>query len=139
MKMRLVVQHTITLLGILAILGCAARASSPSKDSSSRPHEDYIVFGLSVVCATVDSQCLQERFNSCLGETRKQHIRENGRPAKLTLLTSGGAIAEWPLRGSKDTVTFTYDKGGIARAWQYDGTRIQATSKPVRRARPAPG
>ena len=90
-------------------------------------------------CATVDSQCLEERFNSCLGETRKQHIRENGRPAKLTLLTSGGAIAEWPLRGSNDTVTFTYDKGGIARAWKYDGARIQATSKPVRRTRPAPG
>jgi hypothetical protein len=139
MKMRLVVQHTIMLLGILVILGCTGRTPSTSNNSLGQPHQDYIVFGLSVFCATVDSECLQERLNSCLGETRKQHIRENGRPVKLTLLTAGGAIAEWPLRGSKDTLTFTYDKRGIARAWKYDGTRIQAISKPARRTPPAPG
>ena len=135
-KIRLVFQHTITVLGILAILGCAGGSAVPSKDSVSRPHEDYIVFGLSVICATIDSHCLEERFNSCLGQTRIQHIRENGRPAKLTLLSSGGAIAEWPLRGSKDKVTFTYDKRGVAREWSYDGTRTHATSKAVRRTAP---
>jgi hypothetical protein len=138
-KMRLVVQHTITLLGILAILGCTGGSASPSRDSSSRPHDDYIIFGLSVFCATVDSHCVKQRFNGSLGQTRIQHIRENGRPAKLMLLTSGGATAEWPIRGSKDKVTFTYDKRGIAREWKYDGTRIQATSKAVRRTSPSPG
>ena len=135
--MRLVVQHTITLLGILAILGCAGERVSPSQDSSSRPADDYIVFGLSVFCNPWDSRCLKERFNRCLGQTRKQHIRENGRPAKLTL-TSGGAIAEWPLRGSKDRVTFVYDKSGIAREWVYDGTRTQVGSKAVLRMPPSP-
>jgi hypothetical protein len=136
-KMRLVVQHTITLLGILVILGCGGGRASLSQDSPGRPDDDYIVFGRSVFCPTVDSHCLEEQFNGCLGQTRKQHIRENGRPAKLTLLTSGGAIAEWPLRGSKDTVTFMYDKHGIARDWVYDGTRIQGASKAVRRTPPS--
>ena len=137
-KIRLVLQHSIMLLSMLAILGCARLSSSPSKDASSRPHEDYIIFGLSVFCATVDSRCLKEEFNSSLGQSRIQHIRENGRPTKLTLLPSGGAIAEWPLRGSKDKVTFTYDTQGIAREWKYDGARIQATSK-VRHTPLSPG
>ncbi len=128
-KMRPVVQHTIMMLAILAILGCAGGPAPLSQDSLIRPGDDYIVFGLSVFCAAADSHCLKERLNSCLGQTRKQHIRENGRPTKLTLLTSGGAIAEWPLRGSKDQVTFTYDKRGIAREWVYDRNRTQATAK----------
>jgi hypothetical protein len=138
-KMRLVLQHSIMLLGLLAILGCARVNSFPSKDPPSRPHEDYIVFGLSVICATVDSHCLEERFNGCLGQTRIQHIRENGRPVKLTILTSGGAIAEWPLRGSKGKVTFTYDMRGIAREWSYDGIRTHITSKAARNTPPPPG
>ena len=132
-------EHTIILLGMLAILGCARVTSPPSKDFSSRPHEDYIVFGLSVFCATIDAHCLEERLNASLGQSRIQHIRENGRPTKLTLLTSGGAIAEWPLRGSKDKLTFTYDRHGIAREWKYDGARIHAISKAVRPAPPSPG
>jgi hypothetical protein len=137
-KMQRVIRHTIILLGILALLGCAGKSVPSSKDASSRPHEDYIVFGLSVFCATKDFHCLEERFNDCLGQTRKQHIRENGRPAKLTLLTSGRAIAEWPLRGSKDILTFTYDKRGVAREWKYDGPGMEATSKAVRRASRSP-
>ena len=135
LRLGLVVQRSITMLGILAIAGCAGVSESPSR----LPHDDYIVFGLSVFCPTVDSRCLEQRFNSCLGQTRKQHIRENGRPATLTLLMSGGAIAEWPLRGTKDRVTFTYDKLGIAREWKYYGTRPHATSKAVQRTPPSPG
>ena len=135
--MPLAVRHTITLLSILALLGCAG-STSPSGDARSRPHDDYIIFGLSVFCAGADSYCLEERLNACLGQTRKQHIRENGRPAALTLQQSGEAIAEWPLRGSKNRVTFTYDRQGIARGWKYDGTHIQAISNAVRRTSPSP-
>jgi len=121
-KIRLFTQYSISLLGILALLGCAALNTSRNKDPSNRPRDDYIVFGLSVFCSAADSRCLKEQLDSCLGQTRKQHIRENGRPAKLTLLAKGGAMAEWPLRGSKDSVSITYDRTGIARKWSFGST-----------------
>jgi hypothetical protein len=85
-------------------------------------YSDYVVFRLSVLCASTDSKCLKEGFNRCLGQTRKVHIRENGRPGKFTLLTTGEAVAEWRLRASGDRVTITYDNLGVALDWIYDGT-----------------
>jgi hypothetical protein len=95
---------------------------------------DYVVFGLTVFCAPTDSLCLEEQFDHSLGQTRKRHIRENGRPGTLTLLTNGEALAEWRLRGSGDRVTMTYDTRGVAREWRYEGSR-RALYGPV--ARPA--
>ena len=95
---------------------------------------DYVVFGLSVFCAPTDSLCLEEQFGRSLGQTRKRHIRENGRPYTLPLLTNGEALAEWRFRGSGGRVTMTYDTDGIAREWRYEGSR-RALYGPV--ARPA--
>jgi hypothetical protein len=111
----------IVALSLVATLGCAGwRAAPPA--TARTTHLDYVVFGLSVFCASTDSPCLEQQFNRCLGQTRKRHIRENGRPQKLTRFTEGGALAEWWLRGSGDRVTITYDNQGVAREWTYEGS-----------------
>jgi hypothetical protein len=46
-------------------------------------------------------------------------------------LATGGAIAEWHLRGSRDRVTFTYDTSGLAREWKYNGAQVLSTAKSV--------
>ena len=118
-KRLLLIRYTLALLGITMILGCSG--SLRSADFPRPSYSDYVVFGLSVLCASTDSQCLKKSFNRCLGQNRKQQIRENGRPGKLTLLTTGEAVAEWRLRASGDRVTITYDNLGVARDWIYEG------------------
>ena len=122
MKRLLLIPYSLALLGIVMILGCSESKTLRSADSARPPYSDYVVFGLSVLCSSTDSQCLKEGFNRSLGQTRKGQIRQNGRPGKLTLLTTGEAIAEWRLRASGDRVTITYDNLGVARDWIYDGT-----------------
>lgn len=116
----LLVWTNMALVGLIAIHGCSASPSVRSADPP--PPAGYVVFGSWVLCASMDAQCLEERFNRCLGQTRKQHIRDNGRPQKLTLLTTGEAIAEWELRASGDRVIITYDHQGMAREWSYEGS-----------------
>ena len=116
------IRYTLALLGITMILGCAGSSGLHSADFARPSYSDYVVFGLSVLCASTDFKCLEEGFNRCLGQTRKVHIRENGCPGKLTLLTTGEAVAEWRLHASGDRVTITYDNLGVARDWIYDGT-----------------
>jgi hypothetical protein len=118
---------------LVAILGCTGHTAMSSANPSHKA-ADYVVFGLSVFCAPTDSLCLEEQFDRSLGQTRKRHIRENGRPHTLTLLTNGEALAEWRLRGSGGRVTMTYDTHGIAREWRYEESR-RAFYGPV--ARPA--
>ena len=96
---------TVTLV-LLAIYGCRSFTGTPSAGPS-QTQADYVVFGLSVFCVPTDSLCLEAQFNRSLGQTRKLHIRENGRPQTLTLLTNGEALAEWQLRGSGGRVTMT--------------------------------
>ena len=115
MKRLLLIRYSLALLGITMILGCSGSSALRSADFAHPSYSDYVVFGLSVLCASTDSLCLEEGFNHCLGQTRKGHIRENGRPGKLSLLTTGEAIAEWRLRASGDRVTITYDTRGVAR------------------------
>jgi hypothetical protein len=79
---------------------------------------------------------LEKQFNRSLGQTRKLHIRENGRPQTLTLLTNGEALAEWQFRGSGGRVTMTYDTHGIAREWRYEGSRRSLYGPAVRPASP---
>jgi len=117
----LLIRYTLALLGITMILGCSGSSALRSADFARPSYSDYVVFGLSVLCASTDFRCLKEGFDRCLGETRKVHIRENGRPGKLTLLTTGEAIAEWRLRASGDRVTISYDNLGVARDWIYEG------------------
>ena len=112
---------TVTLV-LLAIYGCRSYTGTPSVGPS-QTQADYVVFGLSVFCVPTDSLCLEAQFNRSLGQTRKLHIRENGRPQTLTLLTNGEALAEWRLRGSGGRVTMTYDTHGIAREWKYEESR----------------
>src|SRR5205823_13947116 len=121
-KRPLAIPYSLALLGMVMILGCSESRVLRSADSAPPPYSDYVVFGLSVLCSSTDSQCLKEGFNRCLGQTRKGQIRENGRPGKLTLLTTGEAIAEWRLRASGDRVTITYDNHGVARDWLYEGS-----------------
>jgi hypothetical protein len=118
---------------LVAMLGCTGYPGMPSANPSYKTAA-YVVFGLSVFCAPTDALCLEEQFNRSLGQTRKRHIRENGRPQTLTLLTNGEALAEWRFRGSGGRVTMTYDTHGIAREWRYEGSR-RALYGPV--ARPA--
>ena len=112
---------TVTLV-LLAIYGCRSYTGTPSAGPS-QTQADYVVFGLSVFCVPTDSLCLEAQFNRSLGQTRKLHIRENGRPQTLTLLTNGEALAEWQLRGSGGRVTMTYDTHGIAHEWRYEESR----------------
>ena len=121
-KRLLLIPYSLALLGMVMILGCSEHKALSSADSVRPPYSDYVVFGLSVLCSSTDSQCLMKGFNRCLGQNRKQQIRENGRPGKLTFLTSGEAIAEWRLRASGDRVTITYDNQGIAHDWLYEGS-----------------
>ena len=123
MKRILLIRYSLALLGITMIVGCSGSSALRSADFARPSYSDYVLFGLSVVCASTDFKCLKEGFNRCLGQTRKVHIRENGRPGKLTLLTTGEAIAEWRLRASGDRVTITYDDQGVARDWIYEGSR----------------
>ena len=132
MKTRQLSLLTVTLV-LLAIYGCRSYTGTPSVGPS-QTQADYVVFGLSVFCAPTDSLCLEEQLNRSLGQTRKLHIRENGRPQTLTLLTNGEALAEWRLRGSGGRVTMTYDTHGIAREWSYQEP-LRSHSGPV--ARPA--
>jgi hypothetical protein len=120
-KRLLLIRYTLALLSITTILGCSGSSALRSADFARPSYSDYVIFGLSVLCASTDFKCLKEGFNRCLGQTRKVHIRENGRPGKLTLLTTGEAVAEWQLRASGDRVTITYDNLGVARDWIYDG------------------
>jgi hypothetical protein len=115
------IRYSLALLGMTMFLGCSGSSALRSADFARPSYSDYVVFGLSVLCASTDFKCLKEGFNRCLGQTRKVHIRENGRPGKLTLLTTGEAVAEWRLRASVDRVTITYDNLGVARDWIYDG------------------
>ena len=114
---------------LLAIYGCRSYTAAPSRAPRHTP-ADYVVFGLSVFCPATDSQCLADRFDQTLGQTRKQHIRENGRPHQLTVFTNGGALAELRFRGSGDHLAITYDPQGIAREWRYEGS-WGAVSGPV--------
>ena len=122
MKRLLLIRYSLALLGITMILGCSGSSALRSADFAHPSYSDYVVFGLSVLCASTDFRCLKEGFDRCLGQTRKVHIRENGRPGKLTLLTTGEAVAEWRLRASGDRVTITYDNHGLARDWLYEGS-----------------
>ena len=122
MKRLLLIRYSLALLGITMILGCSGSSALRSADFAHPSYSDYVVFGLSVLCASTDFKCLKEGFNRCVGQTRKVHIRQNGRPGKLTLLTTGEIVAEWRLRASGDRVTITYDNLGVARDWIYDGT-----------------
>ena len=133
---RLLVPYSLVLLVMIMITGCSESRAFRSADSSRLPYSDYVVFGLSVLCASTDFKCLKEGFNRCLGQTRKVHIRENSRPGKLTLLTTGEAIAEWRLRASGDRVTITYDNQGVARDWLYEGSGVplHGQSSPTVRA-----
>jgi len=119
---RLLVPYSLVLLVMIMITGCSESRAFRSAVSSRLPDSDYVVFGLSVLCASTDFKCLKEGFNRCLGQTRKVHIRENSRPGKLTLLTTGEIVAEWRLRASGDRVTITYDNLGVARDWIYEGS-----------------
>ncbi|MEP6601269.1 MAG: hypothetical protein ABJB49_05595 [Nitrospirota bacterium] len=123
MKRILLIRYSLALLGISMIVGCSGSSAVRSADFARPSYSDYVLFGLSVVCVSTDFNCLKEGFNRCLGQTRKVHIRENGRPGKLTLLTTGEAIAEWRLRASGDRVSITYDNLGVARDWIYEGSR----------------
>lgn len=122
MKPFLLLQSSVAMLCLLATLACSESRAVRSANSARPQHVDYVVFGSWVLCASEDSHCLEERFNRCLGQTRKEHIRDNGRPQKLTLLLTGDAIAEWELRASGDRVIITYDHQGIAREWSYEGS-----------------
>ena len=135
-KRLLLVPYSLALLGMVMISGCSESRILRSADSAHPPYSDYVVFGLSVLCASTDTLCLKEGFNRCLGQTRKGHIRENGRPGKLSLLTTGEAIAEWRLRASGDRVTITYDNQGVARDWMYEGSwgALHGQNSPMDRA-----
>ena len=122
---------------LLAVYGCRSYTATPF-GGANQPQADYVVFGLSVFCPATDAQCLADRFNRSLGQTRKQHIRENGRPYELTLLTNGNALAEWRFRGSGDHVTITYDPQGIAREWRYVGSWGTIYGPVLRRTSPIP-
>ena len=124
MKRLLLIRYSLALLGITMILGCSGSSALRSADFAHPSYSDYVVFGLSVLCASTDFRCLKEGFDRCLGQTRKVHIRENSRPGKLTLLTTGEAIAEWRLRASVDRVIITYDNQGVARDWLYEGSGV---------------
>ena len=136
MKRLLLVPYSLALLFMVMISGCSESRALRSADSSRLPYSDYVVFGLSVLCDSADSLCLEKGFNHCLGQTRKGHIRENGRPGKLSLLTTGEAIAEWRLRASGDRVTITYDTRGVARDWLYEGSwgALHGQNSPMDRA-----
>ena len=135
-KRLLLVPYSLVLLVIVMIAGCSESRILRSAESSPLPYSDYVVFGLSVLCDSADSLCLEKGFNHCLGQTRKGHIRENGRPGKLSLLTTGEAIAEWRLRASGDRVTITYDTRGVARDWLYEGSwgALHGQNSPMDRA-----
>ena len=136
MKRLLLIRYSLALLGITMILGCSGSSALRSADFAHPSYSDYVVFGLSVLCASTDFRCLKEGFDRCLGQTRKVHIRENGRPGKLTLLTTGEAVAEWRLRASGDRVTITYDTHGVARDWLYEGSwgALHGQNSPMDRA-----
>jgi hypothetical protein len=106
---------------LVAIFGCT-RLTSVSSVNPNHKAADYVVFGPSVFCGPTDFLCLEEQFDRSLGQTRKRHVRENGRPHTLTLLTNGEALAEWRFRRSDGRVTMTYDIHGIAREWRYEGS-----------------
>ena len=134
MQTRYLTLLTLTLI-LMAIYGCRSYTAPPPAESG-QTHADYVVFGLSVFCPATDSRCLGDQFNRSLGQTRKQHIRENGRPQQLTLFTNGDAVAEWRFRGSGDHVTITYDSGGIARKWRYEGSWGAVSGPVLRRTSP---
>ena len=109
------------MCGIL-LIGCADVREKTAPRYLAQETTHYVTFGSSVLCRSTDRACLRQLFDRCLGETKKKHFFESGPPERTAVLPSGDAIAEWVLGGSKGRVVITYDRGGIARRWQYQAT-----------------
>jgi uncharacterized protein YceK len=113
---------TISLLCGILLSGCAAVQEKTAPLYLGQEPTHYVTFGSSVLCRSTDRACLRQLFDRCLGETKKKHFFESGPPERTALLPSGEAIAEWVFGGSNGRVVITYDRGGIARRWQYQAT-----------------
>jgi hypothetical protein len=109
----------ITMLWLCTVAACGTVNTTAVDTTDIPPQVEYVAFGLSVLCLASDRDCLRERFNVCLGQTRKQHVRESGPPNHLTVFPNGTAVAEWRLKGSNGWVRIDYDAMGQATAWTY--------------------
>jgi hypothetical protein len=104
---------------LIALLGCAEMRTGKGKDQPTTSEAHYVTLGSHVLCLSSDSRCLRAGFDSCLGESRKKHLFENGPPDQMSVSQTEGTDSEWRLRGSEDRITITYDQDGIARKWRY--------------------
>jgi len=64
------------------------------------------------------------RWDSWLGTSKDERVRELGIPTRCHAFRSGGEVCEWPLRAGPDTVdtmSLTFDVRGVACQWAYRG------------------
>jgi len=125
------------VLLLITLLGCAEIRTGKGKDQPTLAGAHYVAFGSYVLCLSTDSDCLRAGFDSCLGESRKKHLFENGPPDQDSVPQQEGTHSEWRLRGSDDRITITYDQDGIARQWRYMAVWGALKSREVGRALPS--
>jgi hypothetical protein len=109
----------ISLLCGVLLGGCADGRGKTAQLHFAQEASQYVTFGSAVLCRSTDRACLRQLFNRCLGEAKKKHYFESGPPDRAAVLPTGEALAEWVVGGSGDRIIITYDRGGVARRWQY--------------------
>jgi hypothetical protein len=64
----------------------------------------------------------EESWNSWMGTTKDERVREQGIPTRCHTFKSGGEACEWPIvwgPSMSGTITLSFDAKGTACQWAY--------------------
>lgn len=72
-----------------------------------------------------------ESWNTWIGSTKDDRVRDQGIPTRCHTFKSGGEACEWPIMwapNSTGTITISFDSKGTACQWFYKDSYIERRS-----------
>jgi len=82
-------------------------------------------------CAETGYGKSDESWNTWIGTTKDDRVKDQGIPTRCHTFKSGGEACEWPVTwapNSVGTITMTFDPKGIACQWSYKDVYIEKRS-----------
>ncbi len=73
----------------------------------------------------------EESWNTWIGTTKDERVRDQGIPTRCHVYKSGGEACEWPIMwapGSSGTITISFDSKGTACQWIYKDAFMERRS-----------